>query len=387
MILYPHQLEALEFHIRAKYSINGYKMGLGKSAIALALCERVAKTALIVCPAYLIRHWKDEIEKFGANKCKYTLRSYNKVKSAKGPFDCVILDEAHYIKNPKAQRTTFIHNYVYETKPEYFLGLTGTPVKNRVPEWWSLIRMCSYGNPDVYMGKLRYDYYGFCKTFSHERKIGHRSTFEGVKNVETLKKMLVPMFIRKEARGLPDRVVKLHQVDLDEIPTVEMLAEFESDTPTAFATHKKNNALAKVAATVDLAKDMMREGHRPIIFTDHIDSCRQIAFMINCPALYGVVAGAVRAQKVAEFQKGFHRALVCTIGSMSTGFSITATNYMIFNDYSWVPSDMAQAEGRIRRINQDKTCFYYYVFSSDVDKTIFKKLKSKSKTIKEVTDV
>jgi SNF2 family DNA or RNA helicase len=78
--------------------------------------------------------------------------------------------------------------------------------------------------------------------------------------------------------------------------------------------------------------------------------------------------------------------IVATIGSMSVGVNLQAANYMVFNDYPWVPADLAQAEKRIHRIGQKSNCFYYYIFSSGVDENIFQTILDKLKITREVTD-
>ena len=50
---------------------------------------------------------------------------------------------------------------------------------------------------------------------------------------------------------------------------------------------------------------------------------------------------------------------------------------MVFNDFSYTPSDNEQAEKRIHRIGQKYTCFYTYIFASKLDQHIFEILKNK----------
>ena len=46
----------------------------------------------------------------------------------------IIIDEFHYAKNLEAQRTRYLHEYISKYKPERVIGLTGTAIKNRIPE-------------------------------------------------------------------------------------------------------------------------------------------------------------------------------------------------------------------------------------------------------------
>ena len=55
----------------------------------------------------------------------------------------VILDEAHYIKNPKSKRSKILRKFL--RKAPHKLLLTGTPVKNRPFELWALLNMINKG--------------------------------------------------------------------------------------------------------------------------------------------------------------------------------------------------------------------------------------------------
>jgi len=369
-------------------------MGLGKSAIAVRLCMEVP-FSLVVCPAYLKSHWQSEFQKFtgehpdafGAEIVSYSQLAKLEPKQAA---QCIVFDEAHYLKNPKAKRTGYAHDIVLQSKPKYLLGLTGTPIKNRVPEWWSLIRLCAYGNKLVDMQGFHSDYMAFCHFFSNEIKVKignhrHISKFEGVKNADKLRDMVRPMFIKKDAQGLPERVASFVQIEPEKRDLAiekELLEDFENEENMSSA--KRKNAFIKTSETIKLVEDMLAQDIRPVVFSDHIDACEKIAKHFGVKALHGKVAPEVRAEAVKDFEHGFHPVLACTIGSMSTGFSILSTNHMVFNDFPWVGTDLAQAEARIRRVTQKKTCFYKYVFSGDVDERIYKTLQKKAKTIKEV---
>jgi SNF2 family DNA or RNA helicase len=70
---------------------------------------------------------------------------------------------------------------------------------------------------------------------------------------------------------------------------------------------------------------------------------------------------------------------------MSVGVNLTSCHHMVFNDAPWVPADMAQAEGRIHRIGQSRSCFYYYILASRVDQRIFRTLAAKRALLEKAT--
>lgn len=378
-----HQKQALVFHLESKYSINGFEMGLGKTALAISLCETVGGECLVVCPAYLKHNWAAELEKFSIGKANYTLVSYSMLskfaeefKTLK--FSCIIFDEAHYLKNMTASRTIIAHELVRAIKPEYMLGLTGTPVKNRVPEWYSLILLCSYGHQATKhkLEKHRVSFYKFCNMFSYPKPGAYGGWF-GIKNIPTLKKLLEPIYYRKTAEGLPDRMEKLVEsgsCDFEE----ELLQAFNS---LHFSTIKAKNAAIKTQQTIEYVKEMLEEGLRVVVFTDHVESANLLASYFKVNAITGAVSAENRHRIIANFEAKKDKVIIGTIGAMSVGVNLVSTNHMVFNDIPWVPADLAQAEGRIRRITQKHTCFYHYMLSGKMDKMIYKTIKDKQKVL------
>jgi len=215
----PHQREGIEFLMKTPYAILGDEMGLGKTYQALAVTA--GKAALIICPAFLIRNWKEEIEKYvTASDRQYTIVSYEgftkmwfKQEHIPYVFN-LIIDEAHYIKTPSAKRAKSIAEYVSHTTPNRAILLTGTPIKNRVQEIFTLLSLCKALPP-----KLD-NYWWFCHHFTnvttmniHGRKI---TQFEGHKNLEELKTLLNKCYLRRRAidvLDLPDLIRINHKVD------------------------------------------------------------------------------------------------------------------------------------------------------------------------------
>jgi SWI/SNF-related matrix-associated actin-dependent regulator of chromatin subfamily A3 len=76
--------------------------------------------------------------------------------------------------------------------------------------------------------------------------------------------------------------------------------------------------------------------------------------------------------------------LLCSIGAASTGFNLTASNILVFNDPSWVSTDMEQAKKRIHRIGTTKPCRIVNVVGSPTDEYIYNMLAKKDKVINKV---
>ena len=276
------------------------------------------------------------------------------------------------------------------------MGLSGAPVSSRVSEFWSLLQACYHGGHYDLFKPYHRLYYKFCTTFSYERTFEVNGIplvrFDGIKNVEKLKSLIAPVLIRRRADDvldLPDEV---------EIEIVGSSKKYDENLKAAFDLHKIDpkdpaymsmksfNALAKVDTTLKHAKELIEQGNRPLIFTCHRKSAKELALKLKCELITGEVDADKRQDIIDKFNSGVGSCIVCTIGSTSTGFNITGTNYTIFNDLPFVPSEVEQAKKRTLRMGQTKTCFYYYIFLSDFDKKLNEMITRKAKDIGKIYD-
>jgi len=386
--LMKFQEECFDFALSHPYHICNMEAGLGKTITSLAVACHSGLKTLIIVPAFLKSNWVVEIEKFTSD-LDYTLTSYAGLSKIDiSNYGVVICDECHYLKNHKAKRTQVVHKLLKENNTQYFIGLSGTPISNRVSEAWSLLQLCYYGRSYELFKPFNKLFYKFCNTFSYERTfdLGHVTVvrFDGIKNVEALKQLIAPVWIRKRAKDvldLPDEIEtnmvgnsKKYDKQLEEALTL-----FNADpNDPAYMSIKSANAMAKTDTTIKLANDLIEQGYRPVIFTCHVASAIEIASKLKALLITGSVSVDKRQEIVDNFNNNKSKCLVATIGSASTGFNITSTNYMIFNDIDFVPANIEQAKKRILRIGQKKTCFYYYIFTSKFDEKLNSMVKRKS---------
>jgi SNF2 family DNA or RNA helicase len=415
--LKSYQEKTIKFGVDNSYVILGLDCGLGKSLCSLAISEESKSKTLIVCPSYLKLKWKSEIDKFYPGKTvtifnsakeiykvwdsDYVIISYSLLDKSDCLFewaDMVIVDEAHYLKEMRTKRTEAFHRLVYENSIKRCLLLTGTPIQNRVYEFYSLIAICNY-NPQMEESSFLKKYptyvdfanrFSFLKEFEMFRG-GRRvkiQQWEGIKNELELKEWLKNIFISfksDEVLDLPPYVDIDVPVCFEDMP--ELLEDFERFTGEVTgteATAKAQAALIKAPYTVDYVKGLLEQVGQVVVYTDHVASCELIAEGLGAQAITGKTPMRVREKLAQEFMDGKSRVIVATIGSFSTGIDLYRSFNMVISDFCWVPGNMKQALFRIRRIGQKNKCFFHRIIGTPQDKIIIKKLEAKMAVIREI---
>ena len=126
------------------------KWVMGKSAQGIALAKHFGGRVCIICPSYLCKNWKREMEfwypeheiSIVGKKVPETsaIISYDLTHRRElGKFNVLILDESHYVKNKNAKRTKAIMKMAKQMKHVFLL--TGTPAPNKPVELWSQLYM------------------------------------------------------------------------------------------------------------------------------------------------------------------------------------------------------------------------------------------------------
>ncbi len=328
--------------------------------------------------------------------------------------EMVIVDECHYLKNFHSQRTLYFHHLLERFKPARALFLSGTPIDNRVTEFFPLLYFCSlnpYGTSGIDIRKVFKSEYDFNDTFCYSRKVRYNGVpkikWTGLRkgSLSRLKKLLKNKYIRRTA----DEVLDLPPITSKEIlfktkiSNKKLLEEWDKlegtgkftpvegkkkhkDTATNSSSLRAKAALLKAPHTVDYVKMLKEEIDTPIvIFTDHIASAEHIAKSLPKSALItGKVAIKDRQPIVDALQDGKYDYLVVTIGAGREGFTMTRCRNLVFNDLSWVPGRNSQAKKRIHRIGQKGSCVVHYILGGAADELITKLLIEKVRVLKKV---
>ncbi len=174
--LWPFQIASVDYSLSRPHALIGDEPGLGKTPIAISIAnEMCASRVLVVCPASIRYQWCRRIAEWSTHRprgnatevyaiisskrgvsetAEWTVISWDLIRSegiwralAKGRYDLLILDEAHYAKTYDAKRTRSVFGggrQVVEWSLAECAGkivaLTGTPLPNRPREAYTLAR-------------------------------------------------------------------------------------------------------------------------------------------------------------------------------------------------------------------------------------------------------
>jgi superfamily II DNA or RNA helicase len=417
------QRQTIDFGIKNPYSIYALEQGIGKTLCAMATAVETNSKALFVVPSYLMLKIRMEAKKWYPDKVisflesdrdfyrlwdtDFCIISYYFLPKAEILFewaDMIVFDEAQYLKNMVAKRTEAAHRLIYENSIERCLFLTGTPIENRVYEFYSMIAMCNYDPRIVESAFLKkyQTYVDFANHFSnleefhvwnaHKQKMVLVQQWVGFKNVDELKNVwLKDHYIRFLFDEVFPNIAKPLDIEVpvSYVNNPELLLAFEQFTAEGELTGTNSSvklkaAVSKAHFTADYVKDLLDQCLQVVVYSDHPDAAEIIGNKLGVKYIDGTMSTRLRQAQVDKFQEGIQRVIVATIGSLSTGIDLYASQDTVFNDFPWKPSAEDQARSRTRRNGQKGRCRYHYIYGTMQDAYIRSKVNEKRETIKAV---
>ena len=141
----------------------------------------------------------------------------------------------------------------------------------------------------------------------------------------------------------------------------------------------------KLKNTFELIDQCLEQDKKVIVFTNFTEPLMGIwsKYKKIAVPLYGKMNQEQRQDSVDSFQNDPKiKIFVSNIKAGGVGITLTSAEVVIFNDLSFVPSDMSQAEDRAFRIGQNKnvSCLYP-IFDNTVERVIYNMVQKKKRVI------
>lgn len=413
--LWGFQKASIAYAMGQPNTLIGDQPGLGKTPIAICYANEIdAKRVLVICPANIRLQWVKKIREWTTMKfpfvvhpilhskngvhphAQWTVVSYELARQeaigralAKGTYDLLILDEAHYLKTIDSHRTravfgggtkiTFEH---LASRARAILALTGTPLPNRPREAYTLARGMCFDSIDW----ISED--GFKARFNPSLKIERvnpetgRTTFfideRSGRHAELQNRLRANFMVRHLKREVMPQL-KMPVFDLiqvDETSAVKQALKAESllqidpeNLEGADAEVLGHVAVVRRLMGIALAPqvadyiDMLVEGgeEKIVLFAWHIEVLNILENRLNKHGLVridGRTSTTRKQQKVDEFRAN-PRINIClgNIQSMGTGTDglQDVAWHALIAEPDWTPSNNVQAFDRLDRGGQKNT--------------------------------
>lgn len=452
----PFQKAGIEYSLGKRDVLIGDEMGLGKTIQAIGIINFNPKVerVLVICPASLKINWSRELEKWLVKK--YTIGIANKefpntnivvvnydilkkhhdsLRSV--AWDVAIIDECHYLKNPKAQRTAEVLGKWHRQEEKKITAiparkkifLTGTPIVNRPIELWPILK---YSMPESLGRNWKYYVLRYCD--------GYQSRYgwdvSGASNLEELQEKLREnlMVRRLKADVLTELPAKRRQIielpingyrdqikkekaawerkekAIEELQLAVELAKASEDPKeyeqavlklkegarlafTEIASVRHETALIKVPSVVEHILGCLEEEDKLVVFAYHRDVIAEIKQSleeagVQCVVLTGDTPQEKRQQAVDGFQNNSKvRVFIGNILAAGVGITLTASSHVVFTELDWVPGNVSQAEDRTHRIGQrNSVLVQHLVIDESIDAKMAQALVDKQRVIDEALD-
>ena len=409
-----HQKEAIEKLVGNDKYILADDMGLGKTtSTVIASLESDIEKVLIICPASLKINWQREIENYTDKEISiiegkkwepadYTIINYDILKNFHDPkhpeksdilnygFDLIVMDEAHYIQNVKANRTKIANSIVKKVGRVWLL--TGTPMTSRPMNYYNLLDLVDSPVADNWMA------YAIRYCAGYQFSVGAKKVWNvtGSSNLEELRDRTKPQVLRRlkeDILDLPEKIITPVHLRLKSKEYEKLMGEYydwynsSEDSNSLTIQFSKLMMVRQVIAegkikdTIELAQNIIDQGKKVIIFTNFTNTLNQIAdhFGKSAVKLDGKMSKPQRQHSVDEFQN--NEKITVFVGNLKAagvGITLTAAEAVIMNDLSFVPSDHSQAEDRAYRYGQKfSVSVYYPIFENTIEGIIYDILSKK----------
>jgi len=411
--LYRYQEEGASFLSMRRHALLADEMGLGKTVQAIIAAGILGVEKLVViCPAIARSNWRRELEQWNYSG-EAIIESYD--KSIRPSFehavrtyvpDLMILDEAHYLKNPKSQRTRTLYgkgckgNGLIRYAKRVWL-LSGTPMPNNASELWPMMHAV-FG--------LRLNWWNYIRRYCRYEITSFGLKISGNRNVEELKEILKPHVLRRRQEQVLDdlpamtwETVTIDPEDASRKPdeTAEALSVRQAinsgcELPSTIqnpvlATLRREVGLAKAAPAAKLVKDELQrmEYQKIFIVAYHREVIRSLAESLKDFGAVIVTGGTPSGKRqvlIDRFQNDPRcRVFIGQITAAGTAVTLTATNQVLFAETSWSPGDLVQAAKRCHRIGQRRPVFVRILALSDsLDEAVSRVLAGKARMISQI---
>ena len=372
-----------QYQVVQKRTIIGDEMGLGKTIETLAAMVHLteaeeAQNFVVVAPAGIIRNWISEAQRFTdlATHLAHGAQKYSAVRSWQGKggilvtsygtlsrlelgstaIDMFVADEAHYVKNPAAQRTKAVAAVM--AGADRVSLLTGTPMENTPEEFLRLLKLVQPGL-DVPLGGPSFT------------------------------KSIAPAYLRRNQEDvlteLPEKMEIDQWVELTKADRNAYDQQVRSRNMMGMRSAATVGGLggtsAKLTRLDDLLDEYREEGQKVIVFSYFHKVLDTVQQFVGSPhRIDGSIGAAARMEIIEAFSsEPGHAVLVSQIEAGGVGLNIQAASVVVIMEPQYKPTTEWQAIARAYRMGQQRRVVVHRLLAREsCDERIVGILRGKS---------
>ena len=429
-VLHAHQQEAVNQIVEACANrLPGFLLaddvGLGKTYAAVAgILALKPRRVLILAPLSVVPHWRRSISALAdadddtrwcvinydrakallrepdSAKAAVRTRTKNKRTASQGvslvPWDVVVADEAHLLRNPQAQRSAAVRRLIGEGSPSqaFVLWLSATAGQNPLQlSYLAPLLGAATGNPVKNLAEF--------EEWAADQGIrvtrGAFGKWEWERNdsdLSTLRRLLFdgapPVGLRRrptDIAGWPEQQRIPWPVDLEpdeqdlyeqawtEFRREMQLARRGKDPANGLAVQlrfRQKASLLRATGTVGLVEDLIDNERQVAVSVQFLETadalCEQLgAKGISVARIDGSMTADEREVDRIAFQTGDAQVIVFTVtegvslhaGEVAAGAN-AVERAMIIHDIRYSALDQHQIEGRTHRDGQNAIAYYAF---------------------------
>ncbi len=388
--LRPYQIFGVKFMLMQKKTLLGDEMGLGKTVQAIgamaALRSQRKTHFMVICPASVLTNWLREINSFsnlsafgirGADQKNFDLwyksggvavTTFDSVSRLRFPvdfrLDFLVVDEAHYVKNPESKRTQFVIKLL--KKSERAVYMTGTPLVNRVEEMCFLV---SCLQPEV---------------------AANLQLVKSAANAEQFRHSLSPVYLRRLSSEVSKELPPL--IRKDQWCTLSGEEERIYTQTVRFGSYSDVRRVSWNADTVEQSSKAVRllevcdtarlQGRKILVFSFFLDTLEKAKKLLG-ERVVGVISGSISSDQRQKLIDSFNQApegavLVSQIVAGGVGLNIQSASVVVFCEPQLTPAAEDQALKRAHRMGQTRDVIVYRLIAENtVDERILEIISEK----------
>lgn len=413
LIPYDYQVTLARRMVQMRRCINASEMGTGKTCEAILAAKITDELTLVICPASLIYVWRftinrmypdDIVSVYGKDPLicsNWIVASYDQVRlnppdvEALG-INCVIADEAHYLKSvlrgkPNSQRAKVVMSILEKT--EYVFLLTGTPIPSHVIDLYNLLVI-------IKAEKIIHhnDFYYFANRYCGPTRkyVGYGKyviDYSGSSNLDELYHLLTTHYmLRKKREEVLPGLQKIRQTIPVNIANTASTTINADNFISQVMSVRNAVSLAKSKKTIEFIETILEQEEKVVVACCFLRTLKKIEDKLahyKCVHIVGAMSSEERTKAIDSFQNGDARVCLLSLTAGGVGVTLSKARVMVFTDYDWVPSNLLQCEARILRIGQSAECcliYYMVAVNNDLDQITAKVVERKLETINAVVD-